>query len=121
MTLIELAEYSALGIEAAAGVVIVVGLIVAAIRALLVGVKKGRWDQSYERLRQSTGRALLLGLELLVAADIIQTIIAPTRLHTIAVLGLTILIRTFLSMALQVEIDGRWPWQTGDPKDEISV
>jgi uncharacterized membrane protein len=110
----EIAEYCALGIEIAAGAVIVIGLILAGIRALRVGLKQSAWDLAYEQLRVTTGRALLLGLELLVAADIILTILAPNELDAIAVLGLTILVRTFLSMALQVEIDGRWPWHAAN-------
>lgn len=110
----EIAEYCALGIEIAAGAVIVIGLILAGIRALRVGLMQSAWDLAYEQLRVTTGRALLLGLELLVAADIILTILAPNELDAIAVLGLTILVRTFLSMALQVEIDGHWPWHAAN-------
>ena len=66
-------------------------------------------------LRSSTpslgGFALLLGLEILVAADIVRTVALDSTLQAIAVLGLLVLIRTFLSWALVVEIEGRWPWQ----------
>jgi len=57
------------------------------------------------------GKALLLGLEILVAADIVRTVVLEPTLQSIAVLGLLVLIRTFLSWALVVEIEGRWPWQ----------
>lgn len=114
MDLIEIAKYAALGIEVAAGIAIVVGLLLAGARALWVGIRKRDWAKSYEFLRQLTGRALLLGLELLVAADIIQTIIAPTNIDAILALGLTIVIRTFLSIALQVEIEGHLPWRAAE-------
>jgi uncharacterized membrane protein len=65
----------------------------------------------YRPYRQSLGRAILLGLELLVAADIIRTVaIAPT-LESVGVLAAIVLIRTFLSFTLELEISGRWPWQ----------
>jgi len=57
------------------------------------------------------GKALLLGLEILVAADIIRTVALEATLNSVIVLGLLVLIRTFLSWALVVEIEGRWPWQ----------
>jgi uncharacterized membrane protein len=62
-------------------------------------------------LKISLGRALLLGLEILVAADIVRTVALEASLESVAVLGLLVLIRTFLSWALVVEIEGRWPWQ----------
>jgi len=67
--------------------------------------------EGYERLKISLGRALLLGLEILVAADIVRTVALEATLQSIAVLGLLVVIRTFLSWALVVEIEGRWPWQ----------
>jgi uncharacterized membrane protein len=57
------------------------------------------------------GRSILLGLEFLVAADIIRTVAVQPSLQNVAVLGLIVLIRTFLSFSLEVEIDGRWPWR----------
>lgn len=61
--------------------------------------------------RRMLGRAILTGLELLVAADIIRTVAIDPTLEKVLVLGLIVIIRTFLSFSLEVEIDGRWPWQ----------
>jgi uncharacterized membrane protein len=66
---------------------------------------------TYRRLRQDIGRAILLGLEVLVAADIIRTVAVTPTLESVAVLGAIVVIRTFLSMSLQLEVDGRFPWQ----------
>lgn len=65
----------------------------------------------YRQLRQELGSAIVLGLEFLVAGDIIRTVAVDPSLQSVAVLGLIVLIRTFLSMTLQLEIDGCWPWQ----------
>jgi uncharacterized membrane protein len=59
------------------------------------------------------GKALLLGLEILVAADIVRTVALEATLESILTLGLLVLVRTFLSWSLTVEIEGRWPWQPG--------
>lgn len=72
---------------------------------------KHRRQEPYQRYRQRVGRSLLLGLELLVAADIVRTVTLQLRLESLASLGLLVVIRTFLSWALEVEIEGRWPWQ----------
>ena len=69
---------------------------------------KNRFTQ---KLKVRLGKALLLGLEILVAADIIRTVALEATLQSVSVLGLLVLIRTFLSWALVVEIEGRWPWQ----------
>ena len=90
---------------------IVVGAVVSSVIALSRLVR--REQPVYRRYRQSLGRAILLGLELLVAADIIRTVaIAPT-LESVGVLAAIVLIRTFLSFTLELEISGRWPWQKG--------
>jgi uncharacterized membrane protein len=69
--------------------------------------------EAYDRYRRGIGRALLLGLEILVAADIIRTVaIAPT-FESVAVLALIVIVRTFLSWSLELELSGRWPWQRG--------
>lgn len=86
-----------------------VGMLVALGRAL------DRWRRAmpdvYRLLRQDVGRAILLGLEFLVAGDIIRTVAVDPNLSNVAALGGIILIRTFLSMSLQLELEGRWPWQ----------
>lgn len=94
-------------IDVAGVVLIIVGLVIASGRYL----QKFRGDGSYTRYRQDIGRAILLGLEVLVAGDIIKTVaVRPTPVG-VAVLGGIILIRTFLSFSLEVELDGRFPWQ----------
>jgi uncharacterized membrane protein len=67
--------------------------------------------QAYRQLRQGLGRAILVGLELLVAADIIRTIAIDPTFQSVGVLGLIVVVRTFLSWSLEVEVNGRWPWQ----------
>ncbi|EHJ95491.1 DUF1622 domain-containing protein [Agrobacterium tumefaciens] len=66
--------------------------------------------EAYERYRANLGRGILLGLEVLIGADIIATIISPLTWESVGLLGLIVLIRTFLSFSLEAEIDGRWPW-----------
>ena len=100
-----------------AGVIAIAGGI-----GLTVVVAAGRlWRrqrQVYRRLRQEVGRAILLGLELLVAADIIRTVAISPTLESVAILSGIVLVRTFLSFSLQVELTGMWPWQRGsDPAD----
>ena len=100
-----------------AGVIAIAGGI-----GLTVVVAAGRlWRrqrQVYRRLRQEVGRAILLGLELLVAADIIRTVAISPTLESVAILSGIVLVRTFLSFSLQVELTGMWPWHRGsDPAD----
>ena len=71
----------------------------------------------YHRYRKRLGRSILLGLELLVAADIIRTVAVAPTFESVGVLGLIVLIRTFLSFSLELEITGRWPWQKAPEKD----
>jgi len=68
----------------------------------------------YGGFRQQLGRAILLGLELLVAADIIRTVAVTPTLESVAVLAGIVIVRTFLSFSLEVELTGRWPWQRGN-------
>jgi uncharacterized membrane protein len=67
--------------------------------------------QSYERYRALLGRALLVGLEILVAADIVRTVALEPSLASVGSLGLLVLVRTFLSWSIVLEVEGRWPWQ----------
>ena len=89
--------------------IIVLGLLYAIGRFVLPGGRDG--GDRYRRFREDIGRGILLGLEFLVAADIIRTVAVAPSLSNVLVLGLIVVIRTFLSMALQVELEGRWPWQ----------
>jgi len=97
------------GIEALAVVIIVGGIVYGVARYFLErGSEKGG---AYRGLKDKIGNSLLLGLEFLVAADIIRTVALNPTLVNVATLGVLVLIRTFLSWALLVEIEGRWPWQ----------
>ncbi len=96
-----------------AGVGIIVGGIVAATILFLAQVGSGRQDRliAYRSYRQGVGRAILLGLEFLVAADIIRTVAVSPTFRGVGVLALIVAIRTFLSFTLELELEGRWPWQ----------
>jgi uncharacterized membrane protein len=98
------------GIDAAGVVVIVVGALIATWR--FVARTQGQHERSYTVYRQDLGRAILLGLEFLIAGDIIRTVVVAPTVVNVVVLGLIVVIRTFLSMALQLELEGRWPWQS---------
>ena len=71
----------------------------------------GRRRGSYDALRRNLGRCILLGLEVLIVADIVRTIILDPTLESVAVLGAIVVIRILLSFSLEVEIDGLWPWR----------
>lgn len=108
-----LIEWAALGIEVLAVVVIVAGVVLVAIKRgtvrYLFHLKEHGALESY---KQQLGRPLLLGLELLVAADVIRTVALEPTLANVAVLGLLVVVRTVLSWSLAVEMEGRWPWQS---------
>ncbi len=71
----------------------------------------GFTHDSYVEIRQTVGKSILLGLEVLIAADIMATVVTEPTLGDVLVLGFIVLIRTFLSLSLQVELEGRFPWQ----------
>ena len=96
-------------IDIAGVAIIVVGLLLATIRAGLQ--LRQHIPDSYRNFRQQLGRSILLGLELLVAADIIRTVAVTPTLNSVLILGGIVLIRTFLSFSLELEITGSWPWQ----------
>lgn len=101
-------------IDVAGVVLIIAGLLIASGRYLM---KFGKVEGSYTLFRQDIGRAILLGLEVLVAGDIIKTVaVKPTPIG-VAVLAGIVLIRTFLSFSLEVELDGRFPWQKAGSTD----
>ncbi len=77
--------------------------------------------ESYVEIRQTVGKSILLGLEVLIAADIMATVVTEPTLRSVLVLGFIVLIRTFLSLSLQVELEGRFPWQKEKPLPEQNV
>jgi uncharacterized membrane protein len=99
------------GVEVIGILTLVLGLAAALVRAAVVLAAGQGVEEAYRIVRTVFGRSILLGLEFLVAADIIRTVAVQPSLQNVAVLGLIVLIRTFLSFSLEVEIDGRWPWQ----------
>ncbi len=111
-------EWAALAIEILGALIIVTGVIKVAVtrgtvRYLFQLDKPG----AFESYKHQMGRSLLLGLEFLVAGDVVRTVALEPTLTNVAVLGLLVLIRTFLSWSLAVEIEARWPWQARASKD----
>ncbi|MFD1858506.1 DUF1622 domain-containing protein [Aeromicrobium camelliae] len=99
-----------------AGVAAVVGGVILA-TGIAISRLARREEGTYRRFRRFLGRSILLGLELLVAADIIRTVAVTPTLESVAVLAGIVLIRTFLSWSLELEITGRWPWQKAEAVD----
>lgn len=108
-------------VDFAGVLMIIVGILIATwhfIRTVL-GPAASR-SNAYREYRRGLGQALLLGLELLVAADIIRTVAVTPTLQSVAVLAVIVLIRTFLSWSLEVEVNGRFPWKEGsDPQTKM--
>jgi uncharacterized membrane protein len=102
-------------IELAGVAVIVLAAVVATIIYVRGGFAAGGWATGFQPFRATLGRGILLGLEFLIAADIIRTVTLDPTIDSLIVLGGIVVVRTFLSLSLQVEIDGRWPWQPPRP------
>ncbi len=98
--------------------IVAIGVItVAVLLAFVVGLRAVRTEglsESVERIKQTVGRGLLLGLDLLIAADVIRTVTLEPTLENVAALGLLVLVRTFLAWSLMVELRGHWPWQDAE-------
>lgn len=96
-------------------VVGVAAIVIGTLAATIIAVSRGYRRRSgvYTAYRQDVGRAILIGLEFLVAADIIRTVAITPTFTSVGVLALIVLVRTFLSFTLELEITGRWPWQKG--------
>jgi uncharacterized membrane protein len=109
----EAVELVGKAVDAAGVAVVVVGVAWATIVAAAQLVQ--RRAQVYEQYRRLLGRSILLGLEFLVAADIIRTVAVDPTFASVGVLALIVIIRTFLSFTLELEITGRWPWQKPAP------
>ena len=111
MDFTELVSLSARLFEGAGVAVMVVGSFASVVTVLLQRHKQ-TGESAFRHFREKVGRSILLGLELLVAADIIRTVSEEPTLQGVLVLGMIVLIRTFLSFTLAVELEGHWPWQT---------
>jgi uncharacterized membrane protein len=101
------------GVEILGVATVLVGLAASLVSGALSLVRGEGAGRAYRAIRAVFARSILLGLEFLVAADIIRTVAVQPSLENVAVLGLIIFIRTFLSFSLEVELDGRWPWARG--------
>ena len=110
----EIMDVVGTAVDTAGVSVIAIGALIATIRFLFQ--RHGETSILFRLYRQDMGRAILLGLEFLVAGDIIRTVVVDPTFNNVIVLGLIVLIRTFLSMSLQLELEGRWPWQHDPPK-----
>lgn len=99
------------GMEAAGVLIIGASALVSLAVAVRGALHAAKWSAAYDLFRASFGRGILLGLEFLVAADIIRTVAVTPSIQSVTVLALIILIRTFLSVSLKAEIEGGWPWQ----------
>ena len=98
-------------IEVAGLAAIVIGAVVATLAFARDLAAKAVLDDAYRRYRVGLGRSILLGLEFLVAADIVRTVALPPTLNSVAILAALVAVRTFLSWSLVVEMEGHWPWR----------
>jgi uncharacterized membrane protein len=104
-------DHVAQAFEALGALILVIGVLWSLWLAGSAWRRSGRPATGYTVLRQAFGRTLLLGLEILVAADLIRTVAVSPTLENVVALGLIVLIRTFLSFSLEIEIDGTPPWR----------
>ena len=107
----ELFEITVIAFETVAVLILIFGTVFwlgLCIKQLFQGTKPGK---AYRDFRRGFGRTLLLALDILVAADIILTVTLELSFETLGMLGLLVLIRTFLHFVLELEVTGRWPWQ----------
>lgn len=102
-------ELAAKIIESAGVLILVIGSLFFIMRYLMFMMLQK--EKSFTELRHELGKSILLGLEVLVAADIISTVSTEPTMNSVLVLGLIVLIRTFLSFSLQIELEGKLPWK----------
>ena len=112
-------EFIAEGVEITGVLVILIGLLCSIVRFIKTNKTLCfcRDSEGYRQLRRELGRSLLIGLEFLVAGDIIHTVAVQPSMNNLLILGLLVVLRFFLSIALELEIDGRWPWQKPDSSE----
>ena len=117
MTLDEFAIGAGRVVELVGVSVLIAGAVLASAAFLVRLLRRMPFHASYDDLRVDLGRAILLGLEFLVIADIIGTVAVEPTLQNLGVLAVIVAIRTVLSFALELEVSGRWPWQKKDEHD----
>jgi uncharacterized membrane protein len=110
-TLQDLAHFASQALEAASFAVIL-GAVAVSTVLFLMHLGREDFEANYRAYRANLGRGILLGLELLIAGDIIKSVVLDPTLQSMLVLGGIVIIRTFLSLSLDVEINGHWPWET---------
>lgn len=111
-------EYTAQIIEIAGVLTILIGTILSLFKFILS--RQNKEKRSYKLLRQELGKGILLGLEILVAADIIATVVTEPTMDKVLTLGVIVFIRTFLSLSIELEIEGRFPWQRKPSEDRLN-
>jgi uncharacterized membrane protein len=116
----QVADLVSASFECVGVAVLVIGAVLAFGMYIKALARRSDAAVAYRDLRRDLGKAILVGLELLVAADIIRSVALDPTFATIGVLGLIVLVRTFLSWSLELEVNGRWPWQSSRaPNDAI--
>jgi uncharacterized membrane protein len=119
MTLTGAIEATGQAIDALGVAIIVLVALIATLQFLYRAARGTPVPDAYVLLRHGLGRGILLGLEFLIAGDIIRTVAATPTFTSVGVLAIIVLIRTFLSFELELEIEGRWPWQRGDKGEAV--
>ena len=105
-------------VESVGAAVMVIGGVAALVATIPAALDPARRPNAYVSLRRSLGRVILLGLEILIIGDIIRTIVVEPTVASVFVLGIIVAIRIVLSFALEVEIDGHWPWTQPQPETD---
>ncbi len=106
----EFVTYGVKAVETVGIAIMVIGGLAALVAFFPAVLDPGRRSGSYQQLRRTLGRCILLGLEVLIVADIVRTIVVDQTFESVVVLGVIVIIRILLSFSLEVEIDGTWPW-----------
>ncbi len=115
MQFTEIISVAGYAIEAVGVLVVVIGTCIASV-AFMRTARRLPEGVAYKTFRRQLGRSIILGLEFLIAGDIIRTVVVADTLENVAILGLIILMRSFLSVTLHLEVEGRWPWQPEEPE-----
>lgn len=116
----EYARLSSMALEALSFAVILLAVAIATVH-FMVRVSKDGFETNYKAYRANLGRGILIGLELLIAADILKSVVLDPTVESMIVLGGIVIIRTFLSISLDVEINGHWPWETTRLAQEVQA